>query len=89
MLTIIYTKKFKQGYKTAKKRGKELTKLEHIIELLIYEILLPAKNDNHKLSGNYEGCWECHIDPDWLLIYSKTATEIVLLKTGSHSDLFK
>lgn len=89
MLAVSSTKRFKQGYKIAEKRGKDLTKLEDIVNLLVNEIPLPAKNANHKLTGKYNGCWECHIDPDWLLIYDKTETEIILLKTGTHSDLFK
>lgn len=89
MLVVSSTKKFKQGYKGAGKRGKDLTKLEDIINLLAHEQPLPAKNMNHKLTGNYDGCWECHIEPDWLLIYDKTEKEIILLKTGTHSDLFE
>ena len=55
---------------------------------LINEKPLEAKHKNHKLKGDFVGYWECHIEPDWLLIYKKTATEIFLVKTGTHSDLF-
>lgn len=59
------------------------------MNLLIEEKQLPLKNKNHKLLGNYKDCWECHIEPDWLLIYRKADfKEIIFIRTGSHSDLF-
>mgnify|MGYP006323043521 CR=1 FL=1 len=89
MLDLIYQSKFKKDFERAKKRGKKLKKLETIINLLLNEKSLPAKNRNHKLSGNYNHHWECHIEPDWLLIYLKNDTEIILVRTGSHADLFE
>jgi mRNA interferase YafQ len=88
MLTPDYRRIFTKELEKAKKRGKDIEKLKHIIELLLKEKPLPAKNRNHKLKGEFEGCWECHIEPDWLLVYQKTDTEIILLRTGTHSDLF-
>lgn len=57
--------------------------------LLVEHKQLPQKNRNHKLQGRYKGCWECHIEPDWLLVYEKLAdSTIFFLRTGTHSDLF-
>lgn len=89
MLTPVYEKKFLKEVKLAEKRGKDLKKLGYIIDLLLKELPLPLKYRNHKLIGNYSGCFECHIEPDWLLIYKKTDShEIILVRTGTHSDLF-
>ncbi len=88
MLTILWQSQFKKDFKNAKKRGKKLDKLAHIITELQHGKQLPSKNKNHKLKGNYAACWECHIKPDWLLIYKLTPEELILVRTGSHSDLF-
>ena len=88
MLTPSFQRQFLKDLKLAKKRGKDLSKLKIIIQLLQKETPLPAKNRNHKLSGEFKESRECHIEPDWLLIYRKTATEITFIRTGSHSDLF-
>ena len=88
MLKRVYRKLFIKEVEKAKKRGKDLEKLREVSELLLKEKPLPAKYKNHKLKGEYLGCLECHIEPDWLLIYEKTETEIIFARTGSHSDLF-
>jgi mRNA interferase YafQ len=62
--------------------------LSHIINELRSGRTLPPKNRNHKLKGEYTDCWECHIEPDWLLIYQITPQELILVRMGSHSDLF-
>jgi len=67
----------------------DISKLKNIITDLCQGLTLPVKNRTHKLRGNYEGFWECHIEPDWLLIYKKTETEIILARLGTHSDLFE
>lgn len=85
---IVFERSFKKDFEKAKKRGKDLEKFREIIELLIQGKSLPTKNRNHKLKGNYKDCFECHIEPDWLLIYRKTSREIILVRTGTHSDLF-
>lgn len=85
-----YTGKFKKDIKLAKKRGLNIEVLFDIVNLIANDIKLPEKNKDHELLGNYVGSRECHIQPDWLLIYEKD-TEIKLLsliRTGSHSDLF-
>ena len=88
MLKIISEGKFEKDLAKAAKRGKNMNKFKEIISLLIENKPLPKKNRNHKLLGNYKDCWECHIEPDWLLIYKKTSTSIILSRTGSHADLF-
>ncbi len=74
--------------KKLKKRGKDLSKLKVVIKILISGGSLPEKYRNHKLSGNFRGCWECHIEPDWLLIYKKASKILILVRSGTHSDLF-
>ena len=89
MLQIIYLNQFEKEVKIIKNRKKNTAKLKTLIMLLISEERLPRKYRNHKLKGEYTNYWECHIEPDWLLIYKKTKTEIILVRTGTHSDLFK
>ncbi len=88
MLAIAWQSHFKKDFKVAQKRGKDLEKLAYIVKELQYGRQLPIKNKNHKLKGNYDSCWECHIEPDWLLVYKLTLEELILVRTGSHSDLF-
>lgn len=90
MLEIRYHSKFKKDFKTIKKRGYNIKLLEEIIEMLINNKPLPLKNKDHDLKGNYSGFRECHITPDWLLIYKIEKNELILslMRTGTHSDLF-
>ena len=90
MLTIKYHTMFKKDYKRIKKRGYDISRLEKIVELLANEVPLPEQFIDHNLSGNYNGFRECHIAPDWLLIYQVNNNELVLVlsRTGSHSELF-
>ncbi len=88
ILNLRSQKQFEKDLVKAKKRGKDMEKIENIIAQLINSHPLPVKNREHKLQGNFKDFWECHIEPDWLLIYKKTATEIILIRTGTHSDLF-
>ena len=90
MLTIKYQAAFKKDYKRIVKRGYDMRLLEKVIELLADQKPLPEKNRDHQLTGNYAGCRECHITPDWLLIYEVSESELILCltRTGSHSDLF-
>ena len=90
MLTIKYQAAFKKDYKRIVKRGYDMRLLEKVIELLANQKPLPEKNWDHQLSGDYAGCRECHITPDWLLIYEVADEELILYltRTGSHSDLF-
>ncbi len=85
----ITTKQFEKDVKLARKRGKDLDELKDIMTLLLEGRKLPVKNKDHALSGNYVNRRECHISPDWLLIYKINSSEIIFERTGSHSDLFK
>ena len=90
MLTIKYQAALKKDYKRIVKRGYDTRLLEKVIELLANQKPLPEKNRDHQLTGDYAGCRECHITPDWLLIYEVADEELILYltRTGSHSDLF-
>ena len=81
---------FKKDVKRMKKQGRNLAKLAEIIAILMAEDELPVKNRNHRLTGSLAGKMECHIEPDWLLIYeiAKERNTLFLVRTGSHSDLF-
>ena len=89
MKTIRRLKQFKKDVKRIQKSGKEITKLTEVIEKLANDETLEPEYCDHALSGNYKGYRDCHIEPDWLLIYQSSETELVLVRTGSHSDLFK
>lgn len=88
MLKPEYTTKFKKDLKTVEKRNLDIDLLKEIIKKLCLEEPLPAKNKDHNLSGDWSGCRECHIAPDWLLIYQIGNGLIVFERTGTHSDLF-
>ena len=89
MLSLFYRNTFKKDFKRAEKQRKNLVPLKMVIELLTEEKPLPQKFKDHPLRGNYIGRRECHLEPDWLLIYKKTSDSIILERLGSHSDLFK
>ncbi len=88
MRIIEQTAKFKKDVKRAKKRGKQFSDFKRVIDLLDLGEPLAAKYRDHALVGGYKGSRECHIEPDWLLIYELTEDELVLVRTGSHADLF-
>ena len=71
------------------RQGREVEKLKRVLEDLVKGEPLAAKHRDHVLVGQYKGTRECHIEPDWLLIYELGEAEIVLIRTGSHSDLFR
>ena len=89
MLKPFYTTQFKRDYKLQQKRHKDLVILDDVIRVLVTEDPFPAKNKDHPLQGDYKGYRECHIQPDWLLIYKIEAGHIYFVRTGTHSDLFK
>jgi mRNA interferase YafQ len=90
MYQLKTTNKFDKSLKRCKKRGYDLGLLQEAIDLLQETGKLPVKYKPHTLTGSYKGCWECHIKPDWLLIWKQNDNELVLLflDTGTHSDLF-
>jgi mRNA interferase YafQ len=87
-MRLSQTNQFKKDIKRLQKRGKDIGKLKSVIDLLIAQQPLPPKNRDHQLSGNWAGHRDCHIEPDWLLIYKLLEDELRLERTGTHSDLF-
>lgn len=87
---LVLTGKFKKGLKLAKKRELNIKLLDDIVEKLLNGIPLDEKNRDHELKGKYTGFRECHIQPDWLLIYliENDVLTLTLVDTGTHSDLF-
>jgi mRNA interferase YafQ len=88
-LNIHYTTQFKKDYKRIRKQNKDLSKIRAVIEKLAAGQLLEPKYHDHQLSGNWKGHRDCHIEPDWILIYRITVDGLYLERTGSHSELFK
>jgi len=88
MLETISTKQFKRDVKRMDRRGKSLAKLKKIIGQLANKELLDLKHRDHSLTGDYLRHRECHIEPDWVLIYKIISDTLLLERTGSHSDLF-
>ena len=90
MYEIVPSGKFKKDLKAAIKRGYDMRLIDDVVSKLANGETLPEKNKDHALSGNYARCRECHITPDWLLIYEIDNGELLLYltRTGSHSDLF-
>lgn len=89
MLTPGYKNSFKKDLKLIKKRGKDINKLFSIMSDLINEKPLARKHLDHPLKGEYDDCRECHIEPDWLLVYLIKAVNIIFIRTGTHADLFR
>lgn len=90
MYNIRPTSRFQKDLKRVKKRGYDISLLSEVIKKLAAGETLPDKNRDHWLSGDYVGCRECHITPDWLLIYEVDGNNLILYltRTGSHGDLF-
>lgn len=88
--SIEYSGQFKKSLKLCKKRGFPIELLQEVVRILAERGELPPKYKPHVLSGKYAGIWECHISSDWLLLWSKNDDELILLllETGTHSDLF-
>lgn len=90
MLELVVTSQFKKDLKRVHKQGKDLNLLQNVLQMLLDENELDVKYRDHALTGNYAGFRECHIQPDWLLVYMINHNELILTasRTGSHSDLF-
>jgi mRNA interferase YafQ len=88
MRRIRQQQRFLNDFKRQKRRGKDIADLFAVVELLAQDGELPAAYRPHKLSGEWKGLWECHIEADWLLIYNVTPNEVLLVRTGTHLDLF-
>lgn len=89
MLEVSYTGQFKKDYKLCVKRGYNMGLLNKVVSILAIPEALPEKNKDHDLKGDYIGKRECHLSPDWLLVYRIEGERLVLYRTGTHSDLFK
>ena len=89
-LRLVPTSQFKKDYKRAKKRGLDMTELQTVLDRLCAGEQLGERHRDHALTGGYAGFRECHVRPDWLLIYAVNEDELVLVasRTGTHSDLF-
>ena len=87
---VIWSTQFKKDYKLAMKRGYPIEELDRVIRLLAEDDPLPEKYKDHELSGNWRGFCECHVQPDWLLVYRIYNNNLILslARTGTHSDLF-
>ena len=87
---VRYSGRFKKSFKLCKRRGLNITHFETVVRLLAETGTLPSKYRPHLLTGNYTGIWECHIEPDWLLLWKQDNEELILLllDTGSHADIF-
>ena len=90
MYSVSVTNSFKKDFKLCQKRNYDLSLFDEVLILLIENGELTKKHKPHILKGNYKNYWECHIKPDWLLIWWQDSVlkEIILIRTGSHSDLF-
>ena len=90
MLDLVMTTQFRKDLKHINKRGKDLSLLKDVLQTLREEQALEEKYRDHALTGNYIGFRECHIQPDWLLVYAINKEELILIasRTGSNSDLF-
>ncbi|MEM6603004.1 MAG: type II toxin-antitoxin system YafQ family toxin [Pseudomonadota bacterium] len=90
MFDVVETSQFRRDIRRIKKRGKDLKKLKSIVITLSNNEVLPLKNRDHELVGNWRGHRECHIEPDWLLVYRVNLDKNILelVRMGTHSDLF-
>jgi mRNA interferase YafQ len=89
MRRIAQQRRFRIDLKRQKRRGKDIEELIAAVELLAETGMLPAGYRPHRLTGEWKGVWERHIEADWLLIYDVTPGEVLLIRTGTHSDLFE
>ena len=87
-LALLTTTAFEKDLRRAEKQGKDRDKLEAIVNLLQAQEDLPARCRAHRLHGDWSGHWDCHVGPDWVLLYRVTSEELILIRTGSHSELF-
>ncbi|MDF3130488.1 type II toxin-antitoxin system YafQ family toxin [Kiritimatiellaeota bacterium B1221] len=89
MKSIFQTSQFKKDIKRLKKRGKDLNKLGAVLRILTNDCALEEKYRDHGLTGKWTGSRDCHIEPDWILIYRIDEESVFLERSGSHSDLFR
>ena len=90
MYEIVYTGQFKKSLKLCVRRGLDIHQFITVLDILQKDGILPPEYFPHKLQGKYKGCWECHINPDWLMVWRQDdkLLQLILVDTGTHSDLF-
>jgi len=88
MLEVVFKSRFRKDLKKLKSSNREEERLFAVVELLAERKPLPESARDHALIGDYKGHRECHLSPDWLLVFQATETELILVRTGSHSELF-
>lgn len=88
-MNLIYTSQFKKDFKRVSSQGKDLSKLEVVIETLLIGEKLDQKYKDHSLIGKWKNHRDCHLEPDWVLIYRLTQDSLILERTGSHTELFR
>ena len=89
MKSIFQTSQFKKDFKRLKKRSKDLGKLKDVVSVIAKSEVLEERHCDHSLGGKWSGSRDCHIEPDWILIYRVEGDSLFLERTGSHSDLFR
>ena len=87
MLKVRFGSKFKKDYKKVGKQGRDIAKLKALMEMIQHQKELDDCFANHALIGNWKGTWECHLAPDWLLIYRIEGDTVIFIRTGSHSEI--
>ncbi len=87
-LALLTTTAFERDLRRVRKQGRDLDKMEAIVNMLQARKELPVRCHPHPLRGDWAGHWDCHVEPDWLLLYRVTEAELILVRTGSHSELF-
>lgn len=83
-----FSRTFERDVKRCQKRGYDLARFKEVVPLLLTGATLPPRCRLHRLSGDYENTWECHLAPDWLLVFSETSEAVTFLRMGTHADLF-
>lgn len=89
MLNVISGAQFRKDVRRAQKRGKDMSKLRAVILLLLDETPLPPRYKDHPLHGDWQHYRDCHVEPDWLLLYKIAGNDLYLVRTGTHADLFE
>ena len=90
MYEVIYTGQFRKSLRQCARRGLDIHEFTAVLDILQEKGTLPSRYRPHKLQGKYKGCWECHINPDWLMVWKQDDSHLllILVDTGTHSDLF-
>jgi len=89
MIAFRTTGRFEKEFKLAAKRGKDVSKLQAIMRALVQEVALDPRLKDHALKGEFVGRRECHVEPDWLLVYKREPDAVIFERTGTHADLFE